>query len=316
MKPKIWMKKLLGIGLAAGLLVSLVSCGQPADQAEASGTSITGEATEESKTAMGTVVDVKVPDSQNPGKAAKPDETQPQVTQPSEGTEPTENQPKETQPAESKPTEPKATEPKATEPRETEPKATEPRETEHSHNYTAAVTAPTCENQGYTTYTCACGDSCTDSYTSALGHSFGDWVTTQEPTTEAEGQQVRTCTRCGTTETRSVEKLPEQEPGVTEADIPTLEAYARSYAESVGFVIDTSMHKGNSGYYPAGHMRTSSIEAAKEDIREKIDTLKTNLIASDGNDEGFTSDARYRFNCIIEPGASLFGGYGIFALYG
>ncbi len=41
----------------------------------------------------------------------------------------------------------------------------------HTHEYTAAVTAPTCTEGGYTTYTCACGDSYVDDYTDALGHA-------------------------------------------------------------------------------------------------------------------------------------------------
>ncbi len=44
--------------------------------------------------------------------------------------------------------------------------------TKHSHNYTQAVTNPTCMEQGYTTYTCECGESYTDSYVEATGH---DW---------------------------------------------------------------------------------------------------------------------------------------------
>ena len=43
---------------------------------------------------------------------------------------------------------------------------------EHEHIYTFAVTAPTCTEKGYTTHTCACGDSYVDSYTNALGHSY------------------------------------------------------------------------------------------------------------------------------------------------
>ena len=49
--------------------------------------------------------------------------------------------------------------------------AEEPAEPAHEHEYTAAVTEPTCTEQGYTTYTCACGDSYTDEYTDASGHS-------------------------------------------------------------------------------------------------------------------------------------------------
>ena len=51
----------------------------------------------------------------------------------------------------------------------------------HTHSYEAAVTDPTCTERGYTTYTCACGDSYTADETEALGHDF------------VEG----TCTRCG-----------------------------------------------------------------------------------------------------------------------
>ena len=38
------------------------------------------------------------------------------------------------------------------------------------HKHSATVTAPTCTTAGYTTYTCACGDTYTDNETEALGH--------------------------------------------------------------------------------------------------------------------------------------------------
>ena len=77
----------------------------------------------------------------------------------------------------------------------------------HVHNYTEAVTAPTCTAKGYTTHTCACGDSYVDTYTDALGHSYGAWTQTKAPTCTAKGTEVRTCTRCNATETRDVEAL-------------------------------------------------------------------------------------------------------------
>ena len=47
----------------------------------------------------------------------------------------------------------------------------------HTHSYEAVVTAPTCAEQGYTTYICECGDSYVDSYTEATGiHSYVDSV--------------------------------------------------------------------------------------------------------------------------------------------
>ena len=42
----------------------------------------------------------------------------------------------------------------------------------HKHTYTDAVTAPTCTEGGYTTYTCECGDSYQANEVSALGHSY------------------------------------------------------------------------------------------------------------------------------------------------
>ena len=60
----------------------------------------------------------------------------------------------------------------------------------HGHSYSASVTPPTCTAQGYTTYTCECGDSYIDTYTSPLGHTPGAGaVCTSE----------NVCTVCGET---------------------------------------------------------------------------------------------------------------------
>ena len=52
-------------------------------------------------------------------------------------------------------------------------------DTPHTHSYTAVVTAPTCTAEGYTTYTCSCGDSYTDNKVAATGHSFTNNVCTK-----------------------------------------------------------------------------------------------------------------------------------------
>ena len=47
----------------------------------------------------------------------------------------------------------------------------------HVHSYTADVTAPTCSERGYTTYTCSgCGESFVGSYVALLGHHFVNGV--------------------------------------------------------------------------------------------------------------------------------------------
>ena len=48
--------------------------------------------------------------------------------------------------------------------------------TAHTHSHSATVTAPTCTEKGYTTHTCACGDSYKDSYVNALGHNYKNGV--------------------------------------------------------------------------------------------------------------------------------------------
>ena len=63
----------------------------------------------------------------------------------------------------------------------------------HVHAYQAIVTAPTCTEEGYTTYICACGDSYISDKTEPLGH---DW----------HGSD---CTRCGETRNNPFTDVPE-----------------------------------------------------------------------------------------------------------
>ena len=62
---------------------------------------------------------------------------------------------------------------------------------EAKHNYEAVVTEPTCEEAGYTTYTCSgCGDTYTADEVAAPGHS---WV-------DADCDTPKTCSVCSATE--------------------------------------------------------------------------------------------------------------------
>ena len=65
----------------------------------------------------------------------------------------------------------------------------------HDYSYQVSVTYPTCTAQGYTTHTCACGDSYRDSYVGALGHDYVGGV----------------CTRCGA-------KASDPQPGAQPCD--------------------------------------------------------------------------------------------------
>ena len=79
--------------------------------------------------------------------------------------------------------------------------------TAHTHYYTATVTAPTCTAKGYTTHTCACGDSYVDTYTDALGHAWDNGKVTKQPTETETGTKTFTCTRCGETKTEIIPKF-------------------------------------------------------------------------------------------------------------
>lgn len=119
-------------------------------------------------------------------------------------------------------------------------------EPEHTHSYTAVVTAPTCKEQGYTTYTCSCNDSYVSDYVDALGHDWGDCVSigngrhklvcgndsSHEQTTNCGGRatchELAFCSDCkttygeydqdnhsGGTEVRNAKKATETENGYT-----------------------------------------------------------------------------------------------------
>ncbi len=106
------------------------------------------------------------------------------------------------------------------------------------HKYVSALTPPTCTAQGFTTHTCACGESYVDSYVDKLGHTFGEWtdtgddtvhtrecvrngcdsketqkhkwdngVITTEPTYDSEGEKTYTCHICDATKTEKVDSL-------------------------------------------------------------------------------------------------------------
>ena len=67
--------------------------------------------------------------------------------------------------------------------------------------------------KGYTTHTCACGDSYVDTYVDALGHAWDNGKVTKEPTETETGVKTFTCTRCNETKT---EVIPVARVDVTE----------------------------------------------------------------------------------------------------
>lgn len=76
------------------------------------------------------------------------------------------------------------------------------------HSYSSVVTEPTCTEQGYTTYTCHCGESYVGDYVSSTGHTPGEWEVTAPATSLADGTKVLKCSVCSTVlDTQSIPKL-------------------------------------------------------------------------------------------------------------
>ena len=90
--------------------------------------------------------------------------------------------------------------------------------TVHEHSYTSSTYKPTCSSEGYTKYTCDCGDSYKTNYKDKLPHTpvAMDYVapTCTETGREADGKK---CSVCGeiTKKPTTIPKLPH-----TEVDIP------------------------------------------------------------------------------------------------
>ncbi len=90
---------------------------------------------------------------------------------------------------------------------------TEEKSEYEQHEYTTEVTAPTCTERGYTTYTCRCGYTYDADYVDALGHSVSEWTLADSTLLDDEKcEYVDTftgvCSTCSqlSTKTETVEK--------------------------------------------------------------------------------------------------------------
>lgn len=84
----------------------------------------------------------------------------------------------------------------------TAPPTTAPEQ--HTHTYQSSITPATCEEGGYTTYTCECGNRYHSDHTEPLTHSYSEWTLTTPPTCQEEGIEQQTCSRCLKENSRSI----------------------------------------------------------------------------------------------------------------
>ena len=75
----------------------------------------------------------------------------------------------------------------------------------HTHVYESVVTEPNCTEQGYTTYTCECGDSYIDDYINATGHTEETIPAVAPNCTESGLTEGVKCSVCGETLTEQNE---------------------------------------------------------------------------------------------------------------
>lgn len=68
------------------------------------------------------------------------------------------------------------------------------------------------------------------------GHRWSDWIVTKSPTLEEEGEQARTCTTCGATDTAGLDKLP-----CPFTDVTNPKAY---YYDAVLWAVDNGVTNG------------------------------------------------------------------------
>lgn len=114
------------------------------------------------------------------------------------------------------------------------------------HKYTSKVTKPTCTEQGYTTHTCSCGDSYIDTYVKALGHDFGGWTVTKAATHTEKGEQTRYCSRCEAYETEEIGILGHDYKPVVTAPTCTAKGYTTYTCEcGESYVSDYTDAKGH-----------------------------------------------------------------------
>lgn len=89
-------------------------------------------------------------------------------------------------------------------------------ETQDAKSIAVVESFPTCVDAGRTIYTAWFGNVAFMPQTKVvgtdpLGHVWGDWTVTKPATETEEGEETRTCGRCGMTETRAMPKIV---PGV------------------------------------------------------------------------------------------------------
>lgn len=134
--------------------------------------------------------------------------------------------------------------------------------------YTDEVTAPTCNQKGYTLHACECGYQYKDTYVNAKGHAFGEW------TTHGNGTHTRTCANdVAHTETENCVYTPQVTPPTcTEAGYTTYtcicgHSYEADTVAPLDHAFGTWRPNGN-----GTHTRTCANDATHRETEDCVHT--------------------------------------------
>ena len=138
----------------------------------------------------------------------------------------------------------------------------------HEHKYTEDIVLPTCTEQGYTKFTCECGDTYNENNVEALGHSYGEWDVVKEATETEKGTKEKTCEVCNDKQTE---------------EIPVL-VHTHNFKEKV--VAPTCTEKGYTEYTCECGETKKENEVAALGHKEEIVAGKEATCTEDGLTEG------------------------------
>ncbi len=153
------------------------------------------------------------------------------------------------------------------------------------HAYSSIMTNPTCTDQGYTTYTCVCGDEYVDNYVDALGHNYDDWYEVTAPTCTVDGLERHDCLRCEYYETNVLNKNGHSYNSVVTAPTCTEKGYTTHTCHCedsyIDFYVDALGHNCSEWYVVTAP--TCTVDGLERCDCARCEYYETNSLGATGH---------------------------------
>lgn len=138
----------------------------------------------------------------------------------------------------------------------------------HSHTYVRKEIHPaTCTQAGEEIWVCDCGDEQVKTL-SATGHRFGSWTLQKDATLFEDGQEIRTCSQCQTTESRAVVSKDISQKGTWESFLWVVDKKGTLTVQGQGVMPDAvveSAYESENSYAPWKQYASEIKEAVLDD---------------------------------------------------